>query len=871
MTQPAPRRKQRGAALWMLLIAVIMAGGFAFYRTSNFQFNRVQQDSKLAMNMAQAKDALIARAVTDSNRPGSLPCPDLMTNDAGLHNVPYDGKADNFIGAASAQCPSYVGWLPWVTLDLPDLADGTGTRLWYVLAPALRDDDSAHPINSDTLMDLQVDGNINIAALIIAPGSQLSGQNRPSNNSADYLDGENGNGNDNKYITGPPSATFNDVVLVVTRQELMAAVEKRVANELKSCLEQHAASTANTDHRYPWPAPLATASFQGKSGSYFGRVPTTQPSSGQEAALKASIAKITQAQTQIATAPNASQQLTALQGLSDTLIEARNLFDSIFTVANKIKQTADDVANKLQGIENSITAAGTRISRSEGTTIRGLANATDTTLDALPAQLLESGMDVFPIELARRSSTLASAVSASDLVTSTQAIKALLLATTTARVDISPSLITATNAANTANAAAIVANQPPNDAALLNTARAEANALLVATASLSSNVEASRVNVLASEVSSYVSELDRLNTALRSTTNPENTAALLAALNATKKSVEAITTGIPGIVTAKTASTTALTTASTTALANSPNYSVIDANTTAAISNITALASAIAGNEIVDNNLSHTSLIANTLIYKSARTTFSQVDTATPRPLQSDITPYAQSLGSAAVNVDIWAKSISDNVATLAPLAKAIPVASNIDPASASILDTSAYKIAGNALTSITGKNESSELLQAYINTSSSANQAKAITALGETTVLVNALLSQANILDNSLASTNATATPIIWLSSRCDFLLESAPGWWKYNQWANSVFYQFGAPLQATPGKLTVNGAGNYRLVALVAGKAFATQNRAVLAVANFLEGSNADSSRDGLAGAPTINFISQPPSSTFNDRLAY
>lgn len=47
----------------------------------------------------------------------------------------------------------------------------------------------------------------------------------------------------------------------------MAAVEKRVANELKSCLSQHALSSANTDHRYPWPAPLNAISFQGKSGS----------------------------------------------------------------------------------------------------------------------------------------------------------------------------------------------------------------------------------------------------------------------------------------------------------------------------------------------------------------------------------------------------------------------------------------------------------------------------------------------------------------------------------------------------------------------------------------------------------------------------
>ena len=231
MTHHAPLKKQRGVALWMLLVAVIMAGGFAFYKTTNIQFNRTGHDAKLMLALAKAKEALIAYAVTDNDRPGSLPCPDLATDNAGFSNFPGDGKTDMF---TVNQCPTYVGWLPWVTLDLPELTDDTGTRLWFVLAPALRNHDSAQPINSDTLTGLQVDGNNDIAALVIAPRAPLSGQNRPSNNPADYLDGENGNGNDHKYISGPQSAAFNDIVLTITRQELMAAVEKRVANELKS-------------------------------------------------------------------------------------------------------------------------------------------------------------------------------------------------------------------------------------------------------------------------------------------------------------------------------------------------------------------------------------------------------------------------------------------------------------------------------------------------------------------------------------------------------------------------------------------------------------------------------------------------------------
>ena len=140
-------KRQSGIALVLLLIVLIMAGAFAFYRSAGIGTGHAEQDAKLAATLARAKEALIARAVTDANRPGSLPCPDLITNSGGLSNVPGDGKADMF---TLTQCPSYVGWLPWVTLDLPELTDDTGTRLWYALSPELRDDDSAQPINSDT-------------------------------------------------------------------------------------------------------------------------------------------------------------------------------------------------------------------------------------------------------------------------------------------------------------------------------------------------------------------------------------------------------------------------------------------------------------------------------------------------------------------------------------------------------------------------------------------------------------------------------------------------------------------------------------------------------------------------------------------------
>ena len=72
-------------------------------------------------------------------------------------------------------------------------------------------------------------------------------------------------------------------------------------------------------------------------------------------------------------------------------------------------------------------------------------------------------------------------------------------------------------------------------------------------------------------------------------------------------------------------------------------------------------------------------------------------------------------------------------------------------------------------------------------------------------------------------------------------------------------------------PGTLTVNGTGNYRVVTLAAVRTLAGQTRGPMNVAAFLEGINADPSRNGDANAPAAAFTSALPSATFNDRLAY
>lgn len=870
MIRRAPGREQRGVALWMLLIALVMAGGYAFYRTANMQFSRTQQDNELALTMARAKEALIAYAVTDSDRPGSLPCPDLATDSVGFSNFPGDGKTDFF---TVNQCPIYVGWLPWITLDLPELTDNTGTRLWYVLAPALRNHDSAQPINSDTATGLLVDGSSDIAAMIIAPRTPLAGQNRPSNNPGDYLEGENGNGNDHTYVTGPRGDGFNDIVLVITRQELMAAVEKRVANETRNCLEQHATSAANPDQRYPWPAPFSAADRQAKAGSFFGRVPTTQPGSGPEALLKKSTARLSTARDLLASAGDANQQLTALNSLGAELLSARNLFETIYLAANQLKQTADNTTSQMQSLETAIDNAivGGRISVTEGSTIRTLAGASEATLSSLPTLLTQSGIDVFPWELARRRTSLGNAATASALLAETQAIRDLLLATTTQRVDIDPKLSLARNAAILAYDSAGIAASAVADSALLNAARTAANGLLAALIDLQASVEASRISVLAGEVTDFIAPLENRRTTLRNASTPENIAALLSTLSATKTSIEQIVTGVIDVIAARNTTLAALEAARQAAQATFPDHLLIDGTTTAANGALKALALAIAANEAVNNNVSHTSLNAAITAYNNSSSAFTLIDTSSPRPVQTSITPYAINLASAAVNIDLWTKIISANVSAVAPLAKAATVSASIDPTRASALDTSAYQAAVNALASITGNNATASALRTYIATPSAANQATAITQLAQTASLVNALIELANALDTQLSGTTASAQAMVWASSACDFLRPGQNSWWNNNQWANTVFYQIAGPLNSMVGNLTVNATGSYRLVVLAAGQAFPAQNRGTPASGQFFEGINANASRDGDATAPAPAFAALPPSATFNDRLAY
>jgi len=250
----------------------------------------ISREKATADVLAQAKEALIGYAVTDSNRPGNLPCPDVDNDGQLTMNVDYSGS----------NCVSPVGRLPWKTLGLPDLRDSAGERLWYAVSKTFWATQST-AINSDTAGDLTVTGTTpasNVIAIIFSPGNALSGQSRSSTQTAtctttgstvaenlcasNYLEGTNSSLNlpaapNTGYQTAATSTTFNDQMLAITHDALFSTTEKVVGKRAAIMISTHLSTYWGTS-LYPFAAPFtnpATAFYTPSSGTNYGLLPIT--------------------------------------------------------------------------------------------------------------------------------------------------------------------------------------------------------------------------------------------------------------------------------------------------------------------------------------------------------------------------------------------------------------------------------------------------------------------------------------------------------------------------------------------------------------------------------------------------------------------
>lgn len=303
--------RQRGAALMVMLIILVLGLAATLVNSLNSVEFRNERQARTAAALAQAKDALIGYAVTYGDIPahngevhGYLPCPDL------------NGGSNE--GSSSLSCGSknisMLGRLPWKTLDLPALRDGNGECLWYAVSGTYKSNPKTDLMNWDTNGQLQAyaaDGTTLLTpadnqavAIIFAPGAARSGQNRSGNSTicggnytaSAYLDNDAAHGINNadiaagKFVQGTSGGDVNDQMLFITRQELWAAMQKRAdfANTLRLLTRRVAECIANYGTRnllspasksLPWPAPLALADYGSKNAyndsinTYSGRIP----------------------------------------------------------------------------------------------------------------------------------------------------------------------------------------------------------------------------------------------------------------------------------------------------------------------------------------------------------------------------------------------------------------------------------------------------------------------------------------------------------------------------------------------------------------------------------------------------------------------
>lgn len=343
-------------------------------------------ENQAAYRLHQAAEALLARAANDDNRPGSLPCPDLLTRSSAMGNIPGDGKADLL---TRNQCPANLGLLPWATLDLPAAHDLQGNTLWYFLAPGLTDDDSSQPLNSSRPTGLQFDGNTEIAALIFAPGPPQPGQRRPAFDPDQYLEGDViSDSNQQHYLRRTNS---NDQVLAISRQTLQHVVGQRVAQQVRHCLQTH----SKVRGTYPWPAALENSKAQGELNRFFGRLPLTQPSTGLADEITHTDDWLSRNRPPAPTTLSVNEQLAALDALNDALSWHESLYYNIAQSTQLISDAASLAQSRLAslwaGIDRAI--ANNRIARSEGTSLRSQGAFVLATLTSLIDALDELGLD----------------------------------------------------------------------------------------------------------------------------------------------------------------------------------------------------------------------------------------------------------------------------------------------------------------------------------------------------------------------------------------------------------------------------------------------------------------------------------------------
>ncbi|PKO25844.1 MAG: hypothetical protein CVU35_02085 [Betaproteobacteria bacterium HGW-Betaproteobacteria-8] len=304
--------RQRGAVLILMVFIIGLVVTAVMIKSFNAASSKMQQDEKMLLALGQAKEALLAWAVSHKHNPGLFPWPD--RNGDGN----YDGSSDCatnsfayslFIGRLPSKPDTspcydpntglnvYAGYSTYPGMG-QEFIDFEGNQLWYAVSRnVVRNNQAAldpiiNPsiINSPTepwLRVVDTRGNLisdRVAVVIIAPGSPLEGQNRSgAAGISNFLDlitvGATTYSNrdyddpDEDFVMGGDATLnnmFNDRLVFITIDELIYAVEKRVAAEARKELQTYQAALG----RFPYAAPLgSTGGYSCVNGATSGLLP----------------------------------------------------------------------------------------------------------------------------------------------------------------------------------------------------------------------------------------------------------------------------------------------------------------------------------------------------------------------------------------------------------------------------------------------------------------------------------------------------------------------------------------------------------------------------------------------------------------------
>lgn len=253
--------RQHGAAFLILVMMIGVIAASLIVTAAPSGSASLASAQKTAKALATAREALMAYAasVPDSARLGDLPCP-----------------ATSYVtGQTATSCntsTSRVGYLPWKTLGLPDLRDGSGAPLLYAVSNGFKYNTRTGTLNSDTAGEFTIAGD-NVIAVVFAPGPPIGTQDRNAGtfDVVNFLELGNADGN-TTFVNLPEASDINDRLLWITPGAFFPPLELRASRVATAVLQHYYTTTGRFPYADQYLGGASCRTFSGGRVPYYGSV-----------------------------------------------------------------------------------------------------------------------------------------------------------------------------------------------------------------------------------------------------------------------------------------------------------------------------------------------------------------------------------------------------------------------------------------------------------------------------------------------------------------------------------------------------------------------------------------------------------------------